>query len=71
MKLEDNKDTERQNTIPKVISVLVRFTPFLIGIPILFVLNYMCYEINDRLLKPVTNLIWIALMIIYWFKYYK
>jgi len=54
-----------------IIDFLVKFTPYLIGVPILCVVNYMCYEANNRLLKPATNLMWLGIMTIFWFKYYK
>lgn len=50
---------------------LTRFTPFIIGIPILLALNYICYEANDRILQPATNIIWLGMMTMFWFKFYK
>jgi len=67
---EYNKEQE-QCTIQIVIAFLVKLTPYIIGIPILSVVNYMCYEANDRLLLPATNLIWLGIMTMFWFKYYK
>ena len=67
---EDNKKQE-QCTIQNVIAFLVKLTPYTIGISILCVVNYMCYEANNRLLQPATNLIWLGMMTMFWFKYYK
>lgn len=55
----------------KVIDFLVRFTPYIIGIPILCVVNYMCYEANDRPLQLATNLMWLGIITIIWVKCYK
>jgi Na+/melibiose symporter-like transporter len=66
-----NKDTNKNGVLHSVIAFLVKLTPFLIGVPILCVLNYMCYEANDRLLQPATNLVWLGIMTMFWFKYYK
>lgn len=66
-----NKDTNKNGVLYSVIAFLVKFTPYLIGIPILCAVNYMCYEANDRLLQPYTNLIWVCMMSIFWIKHYK
>tara|TARA_R110002020_G_C15863555_1_gene737382 strand:+ start:308 stop:559 length:252 start_codon:yes stop_codon:yes gene_type:complete len=62
---------KRNSFLHIVIAFLVKLTPYTIGIPILCVVNYMCYEANDRLLQPATNLIWLGMMTMFWFKYYK
>jgi hypothetical protein len=68
--LNKKKNSFLHIVIPFLVK-LVRFTPYLIGIPILCVLNYMCYESNGRILQPTTNVIWLGMMTAYWFKYYK
>ena len=66
-----DKKTKKPCTIHGVIAFLVRFTPYIIGLPILCVVNYICYEANNRLLQLSTNLIWLSMMTMFWFKYYK
>ena len=51
---EENKNKE-QCTIQILIAFLVKLTPYIIGIPILCVVNYMCYEANDRLLYNIVS----------------
>ena len=66
-----NANFDKPTNKNDIIAFLVKFTPYLIGVPILCVVNYICYEANNRLLQPATNLIWLGIMTIFWFKYYK
>jgi hypothetical protein len=66
-----DKETKKKFAIHGFIAFLVRFTPYIIGLPILFVVNYMQYKTNNRLLQPATNLMWIGMMSIFWFQHYK
>ena len=66
-----DEDTKKSGGLVNIITNLVRFTPYLIGVPVLCILNHMCYEFNGRPLLLVTNLMWLFMMTIFWFKYYK
>lgn len=61
----------KKGSMINIITYLTRYTPFIISAPILIVTNILCYELNNRMLNPATNLIWIGITTMVYIKHYR